>query len=461
MRKLHSKDPYLYPTKMDELKELNIVIPRSFKHDQVPHGHLIESIKRGIGSGHEEWHNNLLQLWTLDQVACKECISFFCTTYSLHHSPLFRQACEFVLREPAFDFLTRYTAAEALQNYFYVFEILEEASAEILAAHTTIIIDNLAVMLEIAEFTSDRLWPLLTFALRCEWRLKYSLVKRISEVKGRASIAKQSCMLAINSSPLHHYTVLAMQLVDLTDDEALQLFERASVCKEENVKADVMDHLLSHPATQSLARSSLGGDAHHLDNPQNVHAVIAGVEEFVRSHPYSLQQHKDSAITFKLRHPELVERIEMDNGRYAGLTLAELFAVVCTLVKGNPELEKRLVEELQDMHDTCSSGHVVRLLNVFTGFAEFEGVALDPKLELRGVMTAKCSAYILGLPKDIGDALTVAWSEQDDTVLQTYLYKQLALIHDELFADYVQQNLIKEADFTETYRDILNKLFNV
>ena len=443
---------------MEDLKELGIFIPRQARHDHTPHSSLAVSIKRLVSL---QWREDLLKLWVLDNLACKECVSFFCTGYSLYRTPVYQQACEFVLREPTFDFFTRFTAAEALQNYFYVFEIFEDASETVLAENTTILLDTLTAMLDIEEFTNLQLWPLLTFVLRSEWRLKYSIVKQICNLKNRLPIAKQSCMLAINSSPLHHYTVLTMQLIELTDDEALQLFERASGCTEENVKADVMDHLLSHPATQSLARSSLNTTKGMLNNPQNVHAISSGVEDFVRSHPYSLDC-KESADQFKLRYLHVkinLERIELDNGKYESLTLAEIFAVVCHLAKDNPELEKRLVEELEDMHDTCSSGHVVRLINVFSGFESFKTITLDPKVELRDVMTSRFSAYVLSLPKDIGDALIVAWTDKDDTVLQMYLYKQLALIHDELFVDYVHQNIIKEADFTEMYRDILNNLF--
>ena len=51
-----------------------------------------------------------------------------------------------------------------------------------------------------------------------------------------------------------------------------------------------------------------------------------------------------------------------------------------------------------------------------------------------------------------------AWGE-DENVLQTHLYRQVSIIHDELYRDYVDQKLLREDDFSEIYRDVLNKLF--
>lgn len=71
------------------------------------------------------------------------------------------------------------------------------------------------------------------------------------------------------------------------------------------------------------------------------------------------------------RIEEALRRIETDGSVYdGGWTLDELFARVWEEIITSPhrkELERILLEELEE---TCSTGHVTRLVNVFTGFAD-------------------------------------------------------------------------------------------
>ena len=71
-----------------------------------------------------------------------------------------------------------------------------------------------------------------------------------------------------------------------------------------------------------------------------------------------------------------LNRIELDRALYSkyNSSLANILIKVWTYVSGHEhekEMEKRLIEELEEMSGTCSSGFASRLINVVSGFGEF------------------------------------------------------------------------------------------
>lgn len=71
-----------------------------------------------------------------------------------------------------------------------------------------------------------------------------------------------------------------------------------------------------------------------------------------------------------------LNRISMDRILYSKYnnTLSGILVKIWTYIENNEykdEMKKRLIEELEDMSGTCSSGFVSRLINVISGFGEF------------------------------------------------------------------------------------------
>lgn len=65
-----------------------------------------------------------------------------------------------------------------------------------------------------------------------------------------------------------------------------------------------------------------------------------------------------------------------------GITLKQMFLSLCLLINkhiSKDDLLDRLNEELADMSDTCSTGHMSRLINVLQGFSEEYSITLDPE----------------------------------------------------------------------------------
>ena len=82
-------------------------------------------------------------------------------------------------------------------------------------------------------------------------------------------------------------------------------------------------------------------------------------------------QYDDERITVALN------RIQMDRALYSkfSCTLEKILLKIWTYIdthKSKIEMRKRLIQELSDMCDTCSSGFASRLVNTISGFGDFE-----------------------------------------------------------------------------------------
>lgn len=68
-----------------------------------------------------------------------------------------------------------------------------------------------------------------------------------------------------------------------------------------------------------------------------------------------------------------LNRIEIDRSTYLGNTLSRILVKIWSYIQNNEfknELIKRLLQELEEMSGTCSSGFIGRLINTLSGFGE-------------------------------------------------------------------------------------------
>lgn len=196
---------------------------------------------------------------------------------------------------------------------------------------------------------------------------------------------------------------------------------------------------------------------------QNVHQVQADVEGFLET----LSQHE--GVDFAVIQSDLAQkrdngvdraltRIAMDRTLYSNKawTLKGMLCKVYGMIQRHNDrdaLMQRLVEELHDMSDTCSSGHLLRLINVFTGFEG--GITLGVREEITTVVNHRINLLVQKQPEDVVEAIVDALSDGQEDVLMKHLYSQLAQLHDELWTDY--KTLIAKQLFTEHFRGVVTK----
>ena len=130
-----------------------------------------------------------------------------------------------------------------------------------------------------------------------------------------------------------------------------------------------------------------------------------------------------------------LNRIEMDTMVYSKLSvsLQTLLVKLWSYISKHEykeELTKRLLEELIDMSDTCSSGYCSRLVNVLSGYNNFSlNISFDEQIASN--VLARLNKYA----RNIDDTDSIFRTTKLNDMLKLYLYKHSEIydsIHDSL-----------------------------
>lgn len=118
------------------------------------------------------------------------------------------------------------------------------------------------------------------------------------------------------------------------------------------------------------------------------------------------------------------QRIMMDTGIYFGIPMTDILRYVFQKIKSSPyqkELEKRLIEELIEMDGWCSSGHIVRLVNVLQGFDETVQISIPVKEEIRSALFTRLTYHMKTCSKELQEELVLAFCQEDKTLLTEFI----------------------------------------
>ena len=126
------------------------------------------------------------------------------------------------------------------------------------------------------------------------------------------------------------------------------------------------------------------------------------------------------------------------------VTLKQVFDGVLTHISEHPQkedLEKRLVEELDEMADLCSSGHCIRLVNSIQGF--------DTPSEL-GLTVSNDEEVYASVKHKLDKAIQE--SEHSDDIIESMISK-----NKNLFLDFVNSEIQKiEPELEKEYNKNVN-----
>ena len=169
-------------------------------------------------------------------------------------------------------------------------------------------------------------------------------------------------------------------------------------------------------------------------------------------------------------------RFQLDRSINNNVQNKQLFIKVWNVInchKDKDELIKRLFQELIEMNDTCSTGHVSRLANIFSGFelnGEIIKLNIDCKSEMFAVTMAKINKLVENLSSNnrkedeeyqnnILEELMWNSNYEKRVNLNRFLRENLMNIREELYDEYVnKQKLIHNDTFEINFRFILEKL---
>jgi hypothetical protein len=162
-------------------------------------------------------------------------------------------------------------------------------------------------------------------------------------------------------------------------------------------------------------------------NSQNVHLIdmesVKGVITWLTSEPLLIQLDHIYTWCQSTKDDMAIksfQRIMMDTGIYYGTSMTDIFRHVFQRIQASEhriELEQRLLEELREMNGWCSSGHIVRLVNVLHGFDEKANITVPIKEEIRAAVYSRLSYNMKTCSKELQDELIMSFSQEDKTLL--------------------------------------------
>jgi hypothetical protein len=167
---------------------------------------------------------------------------------------------------------------------------------------------------------------------------------------------------------------------------------------------------------------------------------------------YSTMLNKDSE-----KYIKILNRLLTDPSKYEGYTLSDILLLVWKRIytfniDTIETLQKRFFEELDDMDETCSSGHLSRILNILSGFIKDEEYQLkiNPKDSLKSAIFARLNSQLrkLGIKEqeEILEALA-SNKKEDKFILEEYITYYSP--KEELEEEY--KGLLKEEEFNSIY----------
>jgi len=199
---------------------------------------------------------------------------------------------------------------------------------------------------------------------------------------------------------------------------------------DEDVRADACDILLQYgdDNTRLKARDILfilGGGVRTnnniFKNTQNVH--IRSIEESVERIIKKLSEYKpkNKGLTFDKIHQQILDkskgknfeaeiknamiRIQIDRATYghSNLTLVSILVKIWGYIEESEhreELENRLMEEIVESNNKCSSGYVGRLVNTLSGFDHDMSIIISFKDQIVANLEGRLNAKARGIMDD-------------------------------------------------------------
>ena len=289
----------------------------------------------------------------------------------------------------------------------------------------------------------------------CDYR--YKSILSLERKKIRFHLYKSLLSFSRNRNNLMMYRILSSQYLLqsikelMTEDEIKEieqtLLEFAeNEDNEYNLRADASDVLLSLGSEEMKIKGreiimKLGGKGKTIfDNKQNVH-----VKEIEKSVMVILEticyipiiKFDDKLINFDYVDEEIqklidenndkekilvsLNRIRMDRTLYSVLSITlsvvmvKLWSYICSN-ENKDEMRKRLLQELEDMAGTCSSGFISRLVNTISGFGD-----LSIKISFEDQIVSNFSARLNSYAQKICDDDSIFRDKAFEDVKKLYL----------------------------------------
>lgn len=158
---------------------------------------------------------------------------------------------------------------------------------------------------------------------------------------------------------------------------------------------------------------------------------------------------------------ETFQRILIDTARYEGLPMSEIMMLVWEKIatsENRIELEKRLIDEIYEMHKTCSTGHLSRLINVLSGFfTDIKPIQISYKEQLRSNVFARYTACIRSLGSHEQEEIANEMTSENKPFITDFIFSYSP--NDELYEEFVEGGYMSREEFDEIFKKSENDFF--
>jgi hypothetical protein len=268
---------------------------------------------------------------------------------------------------------------------------------------------------------------------------------------------------------------------------------------EYNERADIADVLINHgsgeqkeKAKEKILELGLESGGYTIyENKQNVHveeinkSVINFIEndlsadplpksgsrfqcvkEFVTELVSSMDEDRYEKYGFDFADYEMMtetlDRIGLDLTLFTTrkMRLGEILQRVWNRIKQKEdqetqiELTRRLVQELIESEDTCSSGHMERMVNVLSGY-DFD-INISWKDQVISNIQGRLNARLHKLDEESQGDILLALTEKEDEKripLQNFVGEEKYSLRDELKKEFVDEEYIPYDDFDKHFKE--------
>jgi hypothetical protein len=149
---------------------------------------------------------------------------------------------------------------------------------------------------------------------------------------------------------------------------------------------------------------------------------------------------------------ESFQRIIIDTSRYEGLPMCDIMMLIWEKIcisENKEELEFRLIDELYEMHKTCSTGHLSRLINILSGFYnDIQPIKISFSDQLRSNVFARYTTAIKSLGQQLQDDIVQEMTMTNKPTVEEVKFSYSP--KEELEGEFVPEYMTKE-EFDEIY----------
>lgn len=175
----------------------------------------------------------------------------------------------------------------------------------------------------------------------------------------------------------------------------------------------------------------------------------------------------DDDTVFKIR--QSIDRIMLEPTLHTvhKISTSNIFRVVWTVIHTEftgehlVSLQHRFLEELEDMSNTCSSGHAKRLVNVMVGFTDALEGAVDIVDQFVANIKARLMATIKNMKdEDVKDALMESMTERGagKRAFNEHILSVAETVRSELFNEFVTEGWLSDKKFSSIFTATVDKI---